>query len=76
VDKKINTKINLYCPRCADRVDRKALALGFDEVVPCGSCFVATKAGELLTDEGKTLLDYFALQSIEAAKKSSPVQGT
>lgn len=72
----MDNKINLYCPRCADRVDRKALALGFDEMVPCGSCSAATKAGELLTDEGKTLLDYFALQSIEAAKKSSPVQGT
>ena len=28
-----------------------------------------TKAGQLLTNEGKTLLDYFALQSVEAAKK-------
>ena len=64
-------KINLYCPRCADHVDRKALALDFDEIVACGSCATATKAGQLLTDEGKTLLDYFALQSVEAAKKSS-----
>ena len=63
-------KINLYCPRCADRVDRRALALGFDEMVACGSCATVTKAGKLLTDEGKTLLDYFALQSIEAAKKT------
>jgi uncharacterized Zn finger protein len=65
-------KINLYCPRCADRVDRKALALDFEEMVACGSCSATTKAGQLLTDEGKTLLDYFALQSVEAAKKSSP----
>ena len=64
-------KINLYCPHCADRVDRQALALGFDEMVTCGSCSATTKAGQLLTDEGKTLLDYFALQSVEAAKKSS-----
>ena len=65
-------KINLYCPHCADRVDRRALALGFDEMVTCGSCSTSTKAGRLLTDEGKTLLDYFALQSVEAAKKNSP----
>jgi hypothetical protein len=65
-------KINLYCPRCADRVDRKALALSFDEAIVCKSCSATTKAGGLLTDEGKTLLDYLALQSLEAAKKSSP----
>jgi hypothetical protein len=67
----MDKKINLYCPRCADRVDRKALALRFDEIVACESCAAKTKAGQLLTDEGKTLLDYFALQSVEAAKKSS-----
>jgi hypothetical protein len=63
--------ISLYCPRCADKVDRKALSLSFDEMVVCGSCSVTTRAGRLLTDEGKTLLDYFALQSVEAAKKGS-----
>jgi len=68
----MSKKINLYCPRCADRVDRQALALGFDELVACASCSSVTKAGELLTDEGKTLLDYFALQSVEAAKKIEP----
>ncbi len=62
-------KINLYCPRCADRVDRRALALSFDEPVICASCSASTKAGELLTDEGKTLLDYFAQQSVQVAKK-------
>jgi hypothetical protein len=68
--------IHLYCPRCADHVDRKALALSFDEMVTCGSCSTMTRAGQLLTDEGKTLLDYFALQSVEAAKKSSPGRET
>ncbi len=63
--------ISLYCPRCADKVDRKALALSFDEMVVCGSCAATTRAARLLTDEGKTLLDYFALQSVEAAKKGS-----
>jgi hypothetical protein len=63
--------INLYCPRCADRVDRQAYEVGFVEPIVCGSCAVATLAGKLLTDEGKTLLDYFALQSVEAAKKGS-----
>lgn len=67
-------KINLYCPRCADRVDRRALALSFDELVTCGSCSASTKAGELLTDEGKTLLDYFAQQSVQAAKKKRPAE--
>jgi hypothetical protein len=69
-------KINLYCPHCADRVDRKALALDFAEKVLCRSCSVTTRAGKLLTDEGKTLLDYFALQSVEVAKKGPPVRGT
>jgi hypothetical protein len=72
----MDKKINLYCPHCADHVDRKALALDFAEKVLCKSCSVTTRAGKLLTDEGKTLLDYFALQSIEAAKKSSPLRGT
>ncbi len=67
----MSKSINLYCPRCADKVERKALALSFDEMVVCGSCSAATQAGKLLTDEGKTLLDYFALQSVEAAKKGS-----
>ncbi len=65
----MDKKINLYCPHCADRVDRRALALSFDELVTCGSCAAGTKAGELLTDEGKTLLDYFAQQSVQVAKK-------
>ena len=65
----MDKKINLYCPHCADRVDRRALALSFEELVTCASCSVSTKAGELLTDEGKTLLDYFAQQSVQVAKK-------
>lgn len=64
--------INLYCPRCADRVDRQAYEVGFVEPIVCKSCSATTKAGQLLTDEGKTLLDYFALQSVEAAKKVRP----
>jgi hypothetical protein len=72
----MDKKINLYCPHCADRIDRKALALDFKEKILCRACSVSTRAGKLLTDEGKTLLDYFALQSIEVAKKSSPAQGT
>jgi hypothetical protein len=63
-------KINLYCPRCADRVDRKALALDFEESVTCKSCSAVTKAGALLTDERQTLLDYFASQSLRAAGKA------
>ncbi len=71
----MDNDISLYCPNCADRVECKALATDFDEPVLCRACSATTKAGELLTDEGKTLVDYFALQSIEAAKKSS-LQGT
>ena len=67
----MDKKINLYCPSCADRVDRKAFELGFAELIVCRSCSITTRGGQLLTDEGKTLLDYFALQSLEAAKKSS-----
>jgi hypothetical protein len=74
--KVMDKKINLYCPKCADRVDRKALALDFAEKVLCRSCSATTRAGKLLTDEGKTLLDYFALQSVEAAKKISPLRET
>jgi hypothetical protein len=62
-----NKKINLYCPSCADRIDRDALALDFAESVTCRSCSAVTKAGKLFTDERQTLLDYFAEQTAKMA---------
>jgi len=62
-------EIVLYCPHCADRVHRKALALNFDELITCNACSASVKASNLLTDEGKTLLDYLAQLSVTAAKK-------
>jgi len=64
-------EISLYCPSCADRVHFKALSLGFDEVVACPSCKHEVKAGGLLTGEGKTLLDYLALESLKASQKTA-----
>ena len=64
-------EIILYCPHCADRIHRRALALAFDEMVTCKSCSASIKASNLLTDEGKTLLDYLALLSVRAAGKST-----
>lgn len=66
-------EISLYCPRCADRVHFKALALNFDEIVVCPSCKTEVKGGSLLTGEGKTLLDYLALESVKASLK--PAKG-
>ena len=63
-------EISLYCPRCADRVLLRALSLDFEEVVSCPSCAQPVKAANLLTGEGKTLLDYLALQSVQAAQKN------
>jgi hypothetical protein len=60
-------EIILYCPQCADRVHRKALALAFDEMVTCNACSASIKASNLLTGEGNTLLDYLALLSVKAA---------
>jgi hypothetical protein len=68
----VNKKISLYCPHCADRVDREALALDFDEPITCRSCSAVTKAGRLLTDERQTLLDYLAEQTARAAKNRRP----
>ena len=65
-------KINLYCPKCADRIDRPALALDFEELVTCRACSAVTKAGELLTDERHTLLDYLAQQTVQATKNGRP----
>lgn len=64
-------EISLYCPHCADRVHFKALALNFDEVVACPTCSREVKAGSLLTGEGKTLLDYLALESVKASLKTA-----
>ena len=66
-------EISLYCPSCADRVHFKALALDFDEVVSCPSCKHQAKGGDLLTGEGKTLLDFLALESLKASQK--PAKG-
>ena len=63
-------EIVLYCPHCADRVHRKALALNFEEMVICKACSASSKASNLLTGEGKTLLDYLAHLSVKAAKES------
>jgi hypothetical protein len=65
-----NKKINLYCPKCADRIDRDALALDFQERVTCKACSAVTKAGKLLTDERRTLVDYFAEQTAQIAVKN------
>jgi hypothetical protein len=62
-------EIAVYCPRCAERIKCKAVALAFDEIVTCGSCKAKVKASQLLTDEGKNLLDYLAQQSVQAAQK-------
>jgi hypothetical protein len=64
-------EISLYCPSCADRVHFRALALDFDQVVACPTCQHQVKAGGLLTGEGKTLLDYLALQSLKASQKTT-----
>ncbi len=63
-------EIAVYCPRCAERIKCKAVALAFDEVVACGSCTGKVKASQLLTDEGQDLLDYPALLSVKAANKT------
>jgi hypothetical protein len=65
-------EIAVYCPRCAERIKCKAVALAFDEVVTCLSCAAKVKASQLLTDEGTNLLDYLALQSVKAANKIPP----
>ena len=64
-------EISLYCPRCADRVHLKALALDFEELVTCPSCKSQMKGGSLLTGQGKTLLDYLALESVKASQKDA-----
>jgi len=61
--------IALYCPKCADRVHKKALALAFDEILAC-ACGAKTKAGQLLTDEGKTLVDYLAHLTLKVTEKA------
>jgi len=67
-----NKKINLYCPKCADRIDREALSLDFEEPITCRSCSGVTEAGRLLTDERRTLLDFLAEQTARAAKNRRP----
>jgi predicted nucleic acid-binding Zn ribbon protein len=66
-------EIAVYCPKCAERIKCKAVALSFDEIVTCGSCSAKVKATKLLTDEGKNLLDYLALQSVKASWKKPNV---
>jgi hypothetical protein len=66
-------EIAVYCPRCAERMKVKALALGFDEIATCASCSAKVKASQLLTDEGKNLLDYLAMQTVKAAQKKPNV---
>ncbi len=61
--------IPLYCPRCADRIHRRALALDFNEIVACPSCSAQVKASKMLTDEGKTLVDYLALLTVQTAQR-------
>ena len=65
-------EIAVYCPRCAERIKCKAVALAFDEVVTCPSCKGKVKASALLTDAGKNLLDYLAQLSVKAANKIPP----
>jgi len=68
-----NKKINLYCPQCADRIDRDALALDFNERITCKACSAVTRAGKLLTDERRTLVDYLAEQTAQlVVKKKQP----
>ena len=52
-------RFSVYCPKCADRIPRDPLGVGFDETVACPSCGTSTKGSGLLTDHGKTLLDHF-----------------
>jgi hypothetical protein len=65
-------EIAVYCPRCAERIKCKAVALAFDEVVTCLSCTAKVKASQLLTGEGTNLLDYLAQLSVKAANKAPP----
>jgi hypothetical protein len=65
-------EIAVYCPNCAERIKCKAVALAFDEVVTCLSCSAKVKASNLLTNEGKNLLDYLAQLSVRAANKIPP----
>jgi hypothetical protein len=65
-------EIAVYCPRCAERIKCRAVALAFDEVVTCLSCTAKVKASHLLTNEGKNLLDYLAQLSVRAANKIPP----
>jgi hypothetical protein len=66
-------ELAVYCPRCAERIKCRAVALAFDEVVTCLSCKGKVKASELLTDSGQNLLDYLAMQSVKVANKAPPV---
>jgi hypothetical protein len=69
----MSAEIAVYCPRCFERIKCKAVALDFEEVVTCLSCSAEVKASELLTGEGKNLVDYLAQQSVKAANKAPPV---
>jgi hypothetical protein len=68
-------EIALYCPSCQDRVHRKALTLSFDEIVTCPSCAAKVKGADMLTDDGKTLLDYLALLTLQRANSRSTFPG-
>jgi len=68
----MSAEIAVYCPRCFERIKCKAVALAFDEVVTCASCSAEVTASQLLTGEGKNLLDYLAQLSVKAANKAPP----
>ena len=59
-------EISLYCPHCAERVHRKALTLAFDELIDCQACAAHIRAAQLLTDKGRTLVDYLANLTLES----------
>ena len=62
-------EIALYCPHCAERIQRKALSLAFDELIDCPACPAHIRAAQLLTDSRKTLIDYLAEQTLAAASR-------
>ena len=62
-------EIALYCPHCAERIHRKALSLSFDELIDCEACPAHVRAAQLLTDDGKTLVDYLAVLTLKAASR-------
>ncbi|HZQ75036.1 MAG TPA: hypothetical protein VFB08_19140 [Burkholderiales bacterium] len=61
----------LYCPRCRERIHREPLSVDMDEMVACGSCFVPSRAADLLTDQrGRTFLDHLVWLSQSARSEA------